>query len=76
MILMSKNDINDVLGVFGRVWGCSEMKGFEVLDRWRQTAARGEISLTEFEGGQCLSLASRESIACMYVWIDDVDVKK
>ena len=32
MILMSKNDINDVLGVFGCVWGCSEMKGFEVLD--------------------------------------------
>ena len=31
MILMSKNDINDVLGVFGRVWGCSEMKGFEVF---------------------------------------------
>ena len=34
MILMFKNDINDVLGVFGCVWGCSEMKGFEVLDRW------------------------------------------
>ena len=34
MILMSKNDINDVLGVLGRVWGCSEMKGFEVLDGW------------------------------------------
>ena len=34
MILMSKNDINDVLGVFGCVWGCSEMKGFEVLDGW------------------------------------------
>ena len=34
MILMSKNDMIDVLGVLGRVWGCSEMKGFEVLDRW------------------------------------------
>ena len=31
MVLMSKNDVNDVLGVFGCVWGCSEMKGFEVL---------------------------------------------
>ena len=34
MFGMSKNDINDVLGVFGRVWGCSEMKVFEVLGRW------------------------------------------
>ena len=34
MFGMSKNDINDVLGVFGRVWGCLEMKGFEVLDGW------------------------------------------
>ena len=34
MILMSKNDINDVLGVLGGVWGCSEMKGFDVLDGW------------------------------------------
>ena len=32
MILMSKNDVNDVLGVLGGVWGCSEMKGFDVLD--------------------------------------------
>ena len=34
MILMSKNDINDVSGVLGRVWGCLEMKVFEVLGRW------------------------------------------
>ena len=34
MILMSKNDVIDVLGVFGGVWGCSEIKGVEVLDRW------------------------------------------
>ena len=34
MILMSKNDVNDVLGVLGCVWECSEMKGFEGLDRW------------------------------------------
>ena len=34
MILMSKNDINDVSGVLGVVWGCLEMKGFEVLGRW------------------------------------------
>ena len=34
MILMSKNDINDVSGVLGVVWGCSEMKVFEVLGQW------------------------------------------
>ena len=32
MVLMSKNDVIDVLGVFGCVWGCLEMKGFQVLD--------------------------------------------
>ena len=34
MILMSQNDLINVLGVLGGVSGCSEMKGFEVLDRW------------------------------------------
>ena len=34
MILMSKNDVNDVLGVLGGVWECLEMKVFEVLGRW------------------------------------------
>ena len=34
VVRMSKKDINDVLEVLGRVWGCSEMKGFDVLDRW------------------------------------------
>ena len=29
---MSKNDINDVLGVFGRVWGCLDSMDFFMLD--------------------------------------------
>ena len=33
MISMSKNDVNDVLGVLGGVWGYSEMKGFSIFDR-------------------------------------------
>ena len=32
MDLMSKNDINDVLGVFGRVWGCSDSMDILMLD--------------------------------------------
>ena len=32
MVLMSKNDINDVLGVFGRVWGCLDSMDFLMLD--------------------------------------------
>ena len=32
MDLISKNDINDVLGVFGRVWGCLDSMDLLMLD--------------------------------------------
>ena len=31
MFLMSKNDINDVLGVLGRVWACLDLMDFLML---------------------------------------------
>ena len=32
MGLMSKNHMNDVLGVFGRVWACLDLMDFLILD--------------------------------------------
>jgi len=58
--------VGELRGEFG-VSGDIGRVGWRIGGSWRETVKRGENLLMEFgsKGGQCLSLASRGSIACI-----------